>query len=396
MKLSEFGFEYPDHLVAQSPLAERGQSRLLIWDGKSESLRHSRFAQLATELRAVLSLSDKVPVLLLVNDSKVYPARIRVQKESGARGEVLILSPHSEQNISCLLRPLKKLRMGDILVCEQSRRPAFRVTSVNPPRVENVSGLPLIDLMNQEGEMPLPPYIHRDPAKVNDPSVSATDRLRYQTVYAKDIGSAAAPTAGLHFTPAVLTDCAEKNISVASVTLHVGLGTFQPVTTESIHHHQMHSEFCMIPRPTMSSILDHVKNDWPIIFVGTTSLRTVESVLLRTVGIQPSQACEQQQPLLSEFLSAGRLDEEQLIKSSDEWIATDLFIRPKKRDFIYRPMCGSGIITNFHQPESTLVMLIAALVGYQSWNEIYRQAVAEQYRLFSYGDSSLLIFPGVR
>ncbi len=394
MKLSDFGFEYPEELVAQSPLAERDQSRLLVWNGRTQACNDSAFVRIADELRASLNPDSSKPILLIVNDSKVYPARVRVHKESGARGEVFILSPDRESGISCLLRPLKKMRVGDVLVGEQSGQAVFKVTDVEPPRVENISGLPLRELLNREGEMPLPPYIVRDPAKVSDPSVSAMDRLRYQTVYARDTGSAAAPTAGLHFTPAVLGDCAEKNIVVAGVTLHVGLGTFQPVTADKIDEHQMHKEWCTIPRSTMTQLIEHMENKWPIVFVGTTALRTVESVLLKVQGVTLRDACKQPREKISALLARGDVSQKRLMEAADEWIETDLFIRPTDKNFVYGTACGDAMITNFHQPESTLAMMIASLLGYENWRTLYKHAVDGRYRLFSYGDSSLLVFPG--
>lgn len=394
MKLSEFNFNYPEELVAQSPLAERDQARLLVWDGRSGRLSDSVFSGLANNLSELFVDRGSRPILLIVNDSKVYPARIRIKKMSGMRGEVFILTPHREANIACLLRPLKKLKVGDVLCSERGQQPVFRVESLDPPRVENISGISLAELMNSEGEMPLPPYIVRDPSKVADPSLSALDKLRYQTVYARDEGSAAAPTAGLHFTPSVLNDCAQKNIIVAGVTLHVGLGTFQPVTVENINEHDMHEEICCLPQSTLTRIIEHTENGWPIIFVGTTALRTVESVLLRSCGFDLKEATLKKRDVLSQMLSDGRVTKEDLLRISDEWIKTDLFIRPSQRDFVYQPLCGEGIITNFHQPESTLVMLISSLLGYEPWRQLYQHAVTQRYRLFSYGDSSLLIFPG--
>jgi S-adenosylmethionine:tRNA ribosyltransferase-isomerase len=394
MKLSDFRYEFPDELVAQTPLPERDRSRLLVWDGRSSLKNDSVFLRLADELRSVFSAAGKVPVLLLVNDSKVYPARIRIRKESGARGEVLILSPQRDSDISCLLRPAKKLKIGDVLLCESSGRPAFAVKSLNPPLVDNISGMSLQELMDAQGEMPLPPYIERDPARMNDPSVSAIDRLRYQTVYARHVGSSAAPTAGLHFTGAVLEDCAANQISICGVTLHVGLGTFQPVNVENLDEHKMHVEHCSVPKTTMLKIIEHVENRWPIVFVGTTSFRAVESVLLSALGWPLKDACLRSGEGLLSLFENRSLTKEKLLAIADEWVQTDLFIRPLSGSSIYRPVCGDGIITNFHQPESTLVMLISALLGYENWKTLYTHAVASRYRLFSYGDSSLLIFPG--
>lgn len=394
MKLSEFTFDYPEELVAQAPLSERDQSRLLVCNGART--KDSTFSQIADELRAAFPVSEDTPILLIVNDSKVFPARVRIRRESGARGEVFILSTLQETNIPCLLRPLKKLKVGEILLSESSSQPVFKVTSLEPPRVDNVSQRPLSELLDNSGEMPLPPYIVRDPSKMQDPSLTALDKLRYQTVYARELGSAAAPTAGLHFTPSVLETCARKNIVMAGVTLHVGLGTFQPVTATDVNSHEMHSELCSIPASTMQQIIRHSESGWPIVFVGTTAFRTVESVLLSALGVRLADACDARKRRLAPLLKAGELQLEALLAAADRWISTDLFIRPKDREFVYQPVCGEGIITNFHQPESTLVMLIASLLGYSRWRELYRHAIASRYRLFSYGDSSLLVFSGVQ
>jgi S-adenosylmethionine:tRNA ribosyltransferase-isomerase len=394
MKLNDFRFDYPEELVAQAPLADRDQARLLVCNERKRVCTDSAFVRIADELRENFAAHSSDPVLLIVNDSKVYPARVRTVKESGARGEVFVLSPDREKDISCLIRPLKKMRTGDVLLGESSGHPVFKVTSTDPPRVDNISGITVSELLQREGEMPLPPYIVRDPARVLDPSVSAMDRLRYQTVYARESGSAAAPTAGLHFTPSVLADCAQKNIFVAGVTLHVGLGTFQPVTEHDINAHNMHSEICTIPRPTMNAILEHTEKNRPVVFVGTTAFRTVESVLLKAIGADLRDACRSRRERLSEMLASGKIGKDGLLAKAGEWIETDLFIRPAHRDDIYTPLCGDGLITNFHQPESTLAMLIASLTGYERWKQIYRHAVDSRYRLFSYGDSSVIVFRG--
>jgi S-adenosylmethionine:tRNA ribosyltransferase-isomerase len=208
------------------------------------------------------------------------------------------------------------------------------------------------------------------------------------------VGSSAAPTAGLHFTGAVLEDCAANQISICGVTLHVGLGTFQPVNVENLDEHKMHVEHCSVPKTTMLKIIEHVENRWPIVFVGTTSFRAVESVLLSALGWPLKDACLRSGEGLLSLFENRSLTKEKLLVIADEWVQTDLFIRPLSGSSIYRPVCGDGIITNFHQPESTLVMLISALLGYENWKTLYTHAVASRYRLFSYGDSSLLIFPG--
>ena len=263
--------------------------------------------------------------------------------------------------------------------------------------MKNISGVPLLELLGADGEMPLPPYIERDPEKIFDPSLAALDRLRYQTVYAKDLGSAAAPTAGLHFTPNVLTECDQLGIKLAPVTLHVGLGTFQPVTTEVIEDHKMHNEICYIPSSTMNLLIEHIENSWPIVFVGTTSLRCVESILLKAEGLEISKAGGQSRlPLSASWKLRQNELKEKLNAVAENWHETNLFVRPTSENLIYRPLCGDGIITNFHQPESTLAMLIASLLGYSAWQNLYKHAVTEKYRLFSYGDSSLLLFPDAK
>lgn len=394
MNRKEFNFEYPHELVAQAPLPEREQSKLLFWDGIKEQIQDRTFSELPSILRERFPVKDFPSILLVVNDSKVFPARLRCRRKSGGRAEVFVLSTRDEMNISCLLRPQKKLRLGEILYAEGSGHEAIQIESLDPPCVKNVSGKSLLELLANEGEMPLPPYIERDPEKVSDPSLSALDQLRYQTVYAKDLGSAAAPTAGLHFTPSVLENCDKFGIRIAPVTLHVGLGTFQPVTANNIHDHNIHSEICCVPRTTMESVLDHINNDWPIIFVGTTSLRCVESVLLKSQGVDLSAAGKTiRNSLKAQWKDRGVQLADAMRAVADVWHSTNLFIRPSSKNFLYNPSCGNGIITNFHQPESTLAMLIAALLGYEHWSSLYRHAVSQKYRLFSYGDSSLLLFP---
>ncbi|MEY4066056.1 MAG: hypothetical protein RIR26_2264 [Pseudomonadota bacterium] len=394
MKTSEFHFDFPEELVAQVPLAERDSARLLFWDPVAGQPRDRIFSELPNVLREKFPATVHPSVLLIVNDSKVYPARMRCMRQSGGRCEVFVLSTRSETEIPCLLRPLKKLRVGEVLLGEETGQPVFSVRSVEPPLVDNVSGMPLRELLTQRGEMPLPPYIERDPQKARDPSLAALDRLRYQTVYARDEGSSAAPTAGLHFTPSVLEGCAHNGIKIAPVTLHVGLGTFQPVVTSEIDDHDMHHEICSVPAGTMDALIEHIDNGWPVVFVGTTALRCVESVLLHAFGFDLVTAGQESRSPLSEHWNQNKADWTKKMQSAaDVWISTNLFIRPSARSFLYRTLCGHGIITNFHQPESTLTMLISALLNYDAWRSIYRHAVDARYRLFSYGDSSLLLFP---
>lgn len=397
MNRKDFHFNFPAELVAQSPLPERDSARLLYWNAEEHKREDRHFSELAQILRERFPQRDFPSILLIVNDSKVFPARVRCRKESGGRAEVFILSTRSENEIPCLLRPQKKMREGEILYVEETGEAVFEVVSLQPPKVKNISGLPLADLLSHVGEMPLPPYIERDPKKVSDPSLHAQDRMRYQTVYAKDLGSAAAPTAGLHFTPAVLEQCSKSGIMISPVTLHVGLGTFQPVTADHIDEHQIHTEICSISSGTMEQLIHHLNQGWPIFFVGTTSFRCVESVLLKMRGIDVAGAGGERRESLRTLWPA-HADEwmKEMRSIADVWHETSLFIRPRTKDFVYLPSCGHGIVTNFHQPESTLAMMIAALLGYEHWRALYQHAVDQKYRLFSYGDSSLLLFPGIK
>ncbi|MBM3382850.1 MAG: tRNA preQ1(34) S-adenosylmethionine ribosyltransferase-isomerase QueA [Betaproteobacteria bacterium] len=394
MKTKDFHFDYPEKLVAQAPLPERDAARLLYWDGV-RGLHHDRtFSELPQVLREAFPVAQFPSILLLVNDSKVFPARLRCIRNSGGRAEVFVLSTKTEEDISCLLRPQKKMKVGEVLFTEEGKKPAFEIQSIDPPRVKNVSGIPLSEFLMSHGEMPLPPYIERDPQKVTDPALHALDRMRYQTVYARDLGSAAAPTAGLHFTPAVLAECAHMVIRMAPVTLHVGLGTFQPVTAQTLDEHNMHSELCVIPQNTMDLVVEHLDAGCPVICVGTTSFRCLESVLLRVIGVElPKASNAEREPFKKRWGEIRSSIVPKLNAAAGVWHETNLFVKPQSRESFYAPLCCDGIITNFHQPESTLVMLVAALIGFEQWSELYRHAISESYRLFSYGDSSLLLFP---
>lgn len=394
MKRSQFRFDFPESLVAQTPLPERDHARLLFWDSTHGRHENRNFSELPMILRERFPKAKFESVLLIVNDSRVYPARVRVARVTGGSCEVFVLATTSEDNIPCLLRPLKKLRVGEILHCEASRAPIFEVTRLDPPAVRNISGVSLVELLARYGEMPLPPYIERSPQKMSDPSLGAFDKMRYQTVYAKESGSCAAPTAGLHFTPAVIDNCTQQGISIAPVTLHVGLGTFQPVTADDISQHKMHEELFHVSGETMGRIVSHLDRGLPIVFVGTTSLRCVESAFLLARGFSLANAGAQTRSSVKKVWAAHR-DEiiEKLGIVADQWHSTNLFIQPDSEDFCYSTQCGDAIVTNFHQPESTLTMLIASLIGYPSWRRLYDSAVQAEYRLFSYGDSSLLIFP---
>lgn len=364
MKTELFNYELPPELISQIPCTHRGESRLLVADACTQQLTDSQFLNLPEIIAKYFNLdSTSKHALIIINDSKVYPARVRIQRRSGARGEVFILSTQAiESNssalkYSCLLRPLKKLKLNEILLSETDGTPLFRVASFNPPTVEIIDNL-LSNVLRTYGEMPLPPYIVRDPKLV--PNSETLDKERYQTVYAQDEGSVAAPTAGLHFTPQIMHECRNIGIDFASVSLQVGLGTFLPVQTESIQDHGMHQEYCCVPSATAEKINEAVKNNWPIIYVGTTALRTVESYF--RFNAQP-----------------------------DQWFQTQLFIHPSDDTSRTFPTVGNALITNFHQPESTLVMLVSALLGMDFWKKMYTHAVENKYKFLSYGDSSLLL-----
>jgi len=395
MNRTKFKYDFPDHLVAQVPLPERDRARLLCWDGHLNQKQDRNFSELPMLLRERFPRAQFESILLVVNDSRVYPARMRVSRKSGGSAEVFVLSDLSDEGIPCLLRPQKKLRLGEVLYSDVDGAPVFEITNMNPAEVKNISTQSLPDLLATCGEMPLPPYIERTPSKLSDPSLGAIDKMRYQTVYARESGSCAAPTAGLHFTPKVIESCSELGITIAPVTLHVGLGTFQPVTAEQIHEHKMHEELFQISVSTTEQILTHLDRGWPIVFVGTTSLRCVESAFLQAQNIDISGAGSSvRTPVKCHWAARRDQVSSALRATAGQWHKTDLFIQPDNEDFLYSTQCGDGIVTNFHQPESTLTMLIASLLGYRSWRELYEYAVQSEYRLFSYGDSSLLVFPG--
>lgn len=431
MKTSLFRYELPEKLIAQFPEDRRDASRLLIANAAQGTLADARFADLPT----ILARTGP-RVLLVANDSRVYPARVRVRKSTGARGEVFLLETGEKADYACLLRPKKKLSVGEILYADSepelvsghanrpqstgsdggSLVPLFRVESLDPPRVSLASGTSLATVFNEYAEMPLPPYIERDPTRLDatrsgggggsaplnkgasqadSPTQRAhrIDKERYQTVYAKSEGSAAAPTAGLHFTPDLMQACARQGVEFAFVTLHVGLGTFAPVQTEDIEEHLMHVEHFSLPAVTCEKILEFMRLGLPIVFVGTTSLRAIESFFRRVLpfeGVETSEhrrarlrALSQAQPHALEAMCAPLVNILQ---------PTDLFIRMASLNEKVWPSVGNALLTNFHQPESTLAILVASLLGYEFWKKAYAHAVFNQYRFLSYGDSSLLWF----
>ena len=340
MNIKEFYYDLPEELIAQDPLADRSSSRLLTLDKNSGAFSHHVFRDIVDYLNP----ED----CLVINNTKVIPARLMGEKEgTGAGIEVLLLKRKEDNVWETLVKPGKKARpgarisfgggllVGEVIdvVEEGNRLIKFEYEGI------------FEEILDQLGQMPLPPYItHR-----------LEDKNRYQTVYAKNDGSAAAPTAGLHFTPELLEKIKAKGIRIAEVTLHVGLGTFRPVKVENILEHHMHSEFYMVDEEAAAIINETKKNGGRVICVGTTSCRTIESAS----------------------------SEDGTIKAGSGW--TEIFIYPG-----YKFKMLDALITNFHLPESTLLMLISALAGRDNVMAAYEEAVKERYRFFSFGDAMFI------
>ena len=340
MKTSDFWFDLPPELIAQTPLPRRDSSRLLCLDKKTGETEHRYFYNLPEMLHP----GD----CLVLNDSRVLPARLIGRRvPGGGVCEVLLLTERGDNLWECLVRPGKKLRPGAKVVFGDGELEAVVEAEVEDGnRLVRFSyeGI-FLEVLARLGEMPLPPYIKE----------KLTDRERYQTVYSREPGSAAAPTAGLHFTKALLEQIAEKGVKVCYLTLHVGLGTFRPVKEEDILDHQMHSEFCIVPEETARIVTETKRAGGRIVAVGTTSCRTLES-----------------------FANAdGTLD------MHSGW--TDIFIYPG-----YTFRCVDALVTNFHLPESTLIMLVSALAGRENILNAYKLAVNERYRFFSFGDAMFI------
>lgn len=350
------------------PLPRRDESRLLVWQ-KGE-LTHQRTGDLS---RLVPPKS-----LFIVNDSRVIASRIRFNLKTGAQSELLLLEPTEVSGSTreawlALGRPMKRFRQGMTLDLGQGLEACFiscpssqvAESSIQPLVVQfSLEGEDLQAWLDNYGEMPLPPYIERRQA---DETTKTQDRNRYQTVYAKPLGSVAAPTAGLHFTPDILESLKEKGCEVREVTLHVGAGTFLPVKSSNINQHVMHAERYCVPKETLLAIEQAKSEARPVIVVGTTALRSLEGL---------AEAARQQ--------NCDRLS------LCDQWLRTQIFIRPRTAAERFRPWAADALMTNFHQPESTLFMLICALLGYDKARFVYAQAIASGYRFYSYGDSSLL------
>ena len=339
MKRSDFYYELPEELIAQTPLDKRDDSRLLHLGKTDGSIEHSHFYELKKYLRP----GD----CLVLNDSRVLPARLIGVRPTGGTAELVLLRDLGDKRWECLVRPGRKLRPGqEVIFGGGELRATVEEVIEGGNRIVrfDYEGI-FLEVLERLGKMPLPPYIKQE----------LQDSERYQTVYSRELGSAAAPTAGLHFTKELLSDIEAMGVKVCYVTLHVGLGTFRPVKEDEIEDHDMHSEFCMISEETARTVTETKLSGGRIIAVGTTSCRTLESFA------QPDGT----------------------LKPSSGW--TQIFIYPG-----YKFKCIDALITNFHLPESTLIMLVSAFAGYDHTMEAYRQAVEERYRFFSFGDAMFI------
>ncbi len=340
MRLEDFDYELPERLIAQTPLQKRDSSRLLVLDKKTGEIEHKSFPN-------ILDYMEEGDTLVL-NDTKVLPARlIGMKEDTHAVIEILLLKDLQNHVWECLTKPAKRVHVGTVVVfgngelkakCIEEKEDGIR-------KYELIYHGILLEILEKLGTMPLPPYIHE----------KLEDSARYQTVYAKNIGSAAAPTAGLHFTKELLEQVKEKKVNVVYVTLHVGLGTFRPVQEENILDHKMHTEYYEMSEETAQVLTKTKKEGHKIIAVGTTSVRTLETIMTKYHCFQACQG------------------------------TTDIFIYPG-----YQFQTVDCLITNFHLPKSTLIMLVSALAGRENILHAYQEAVKENYRFFSFGDSMLI------
>ena len=341
MNVEEFDYDLPESLIAQTPLKDRDQSRLLVLGRNSGNIEHKHF-------KDVINYLEPGDTLVL-NDTRVMPARLfGLKEETGAKVEMLMLTRIENNDWEVLLKPAKRIKVGNKLSFGEGKIIAECIEELDQGgRIMRLhyEGI-LEERLNELGEMPLPPYIKE---RLDDPD-------RYQTVYAKESGSAAAPTAGLHFTDELLDEIRAKGINIAFITLHVGLGTFRPVSVEDINDHEMHSEYYQMTQETANLLNQTKKEGHRIISVGTTSTRTLETIRRN----------------YNEFVAVSG------------W--TDIFIYP---GFTYKAI--DGLITNFHLPKSTLVMLVSAFSSRENILNAYKEAVKLEYRFFSFGDAMLII-----
>lgn len=339
MKVSDFNYDLPEELIAQVPLEKRDESRLMVLDRKSKTIEHKVFK----DILEYLEPGD----CLVRNNTKVIPARIYGKKETGANVEFLLLNNIKGDIWESIVRPGNKLHVGTKVIFGEGLLEA-EILEIMPGGTRKVEfhykGI-FNEILDQIGLMPLPPYIHEE----------LKERDRYQTVYAKYNGSAAAPTAGLHFTPELLKKIEEKGVKIANVTLHVGIGTFRPVKEETVEAHEMHSEHYYIKQEDVDKINEAKKQGHRVISVGTTSCRVLETVA----------------------------DENGYLKETEG--DTQIFIYPG-----YKFKCIDGLITNFHLPQSTLLMLVSALAEKDYIMGAYEEAVKEKYRFFSFGDAMFI------
>ena len=339
LKTSDFYYDLPEELIAQTPLEPRDSSRLLVYNRTTDEVFHRHFRDVGDYL--------KPGDLLVVNTTKVYPARIFAYTEHGGKVEILLLKRQNLTDWECLVKPGKKCREGVILVVnEELKAEIISRTDDGGRIVRFIFDGVFEDILSRVGEMPLPPYIHE----------KLKDKDRYQTVYCKQEGSAAAPTAGLHFTLRLIDELKAKGVEFAEVQLNVGLGTFRPVKTDDLEHHKMHTEYYVIDEENAEKINKAKRECRRVIAVGTTSVRTLETVA----------------------------DENGFVKAQSG--DTSIFIYPP-----YKFKCVEGLITNFHLPESTLVMLVSAFASREKILELYNLAVKEKYRFFSFGDACLFL-----
>ena len=339
LKTHDFWYELPEELIAQTPLQKRDGSRLLVLNKDSGVISHKHFYDIIDYLNP----GD----CLVMNDSRVLPARLLGHRPTGGAAELLLLQDLGENRWECLAKPGKKLQAGQKVLFGDGELSAtvLDVKDDGNRIVEfHYEGI-FLEVLERLGKMPLPPYIKEE----------LQEQERYQTVYSREIGSAAAPTAGLHFTEELLRRIEEKGVHLAFVTLHVGLGTFRPVKADEITQHHMHSELCMMNAQTANILNDTKRNGGRIICVGTTSCRTLESLV----------------------------NDDGSFEAKSKW--TDIFIYPG-----YRFRALDALITNFHLPESTLVMLVSALAGRENIMRAYKEAVEERYRFFSFGDAMFI------
>ena len=339
MNKSDFDFYLPEELIAQTPLEKRDTSRLLHLDKQTGEMEHKHFY----DIKQYLHEGD----CLVLNDSRVLPARLIGARPTGGTVELVLLKDLGDNRWECLSRPGRKTKPGQELVFGNGELTAVvEEVTLGGNRIVKFSyeGI-FLEILERLGKMPLPPYIKEE----------LQDSERYQTVYSKELGSAAAPPAALHFTKELLAEIADMGVKICYVTLHVGLGTFRPVKADKIEDHEMHSEFCIVPEETAETVNAVKRAGGRVIAVGTTSCRTLESFTT----------------------------EDGTLQATSGW--TNIFIYPG-----YKFKCIDALITNFHLPESTLIMLVSALAGRENILNAYNTAVKERYRFFSFGDAMMI------